>query len=164
MSKCKFCNSNLGLFSNKHYCNYCKQNTIMKITNIQNSNKLLNNDLNKKGKKISYYLEIFNALIELQKEVEAIHYMAPDILTECETTEQYIKRVNKNILNFINEQIQIILEKNSLDKNEKEIYKDFKKLYEEVSEAKIMYSEFSEVLSECQEKIKEQLIEENKKQ
>lgn len=162
MSKCNVCNSNLGIFSTKRYCDRCKNDIIKKINNLQQNNILLNNDLAKKGKKINYYLEIYSSLIEVQKEVEYIHSVAPDILINCETTETYLNRINANVLDFINEQIEIILEKNSLDNNKKEINKDLKKLYEEVSESKILYKHFSETLTKCQENIKKHFVEEIK--
>lgn len=163
MAKCKRCNTNLGFFSVETYCSNCKLELEMqneaknRIQAIQKQMLVLGKELAKKGKKLSYYLEIFDSLMGLQYEVESINEKFPDLLITSKTTDEIIESINEEILYFIEDRIEIIIEKNSIDNDIKKYNKELKKLFDEISECKVNYRQYAETLSVCQDKIKKHL-------
>lgn len=157
MSKCSVCDKNLGFFSTKTICDNCNDFMIKKVKTIIANHNILNKDYGKKGKKLSYYLEISLELIKIQEELEALSKIIPNIITECEDNESYTNKLKNNVVEYVDTQISIIKEKNSISDNQKELTKDLKKLFEEVSECKINYEFYSDVLNECQNKIKSEI-------
>lgn len=157
MAKCKICNKSLGIFSTKNICDICNNSIINDLKTLIAKHDILNNDYKKKGKKLSHYIETSIELIKIQEELEQINKVAPHIVYECESSMDYINRLKNNIIDHIDTQISIIKEKNSINDSSKELNKDLKKLFEEVSECKINYELFADILLECQNKIKEEL-------
>ena len=157
MAKCKICNKSLGIFSTKNICDICNNSIINDVKTLIAKHDILYNDYKKKGKKLAHYIETSIELIKIQEELEQINKIAPHIVSECESSMDYINRLKNNIIDHIDTQISIIKEKNSINDSSKELNKDLKKLFEEVSECKINYELFADILLECQNKIKEEL-------
>lgn len=140
--------------------NYIQDNTVhyskatieLKIREMQ----LKASDFNRILKDVQYgfknldpYLSRFKILMEIYTEMEEINNKYSLSLLPY-TSETLYQTFNEGLSKFLKNKIIVILDKHSIDDDNKFLIKDLKKVRNDIIEGKHQYPEFSDLLQEIQ--------------
>lgn len=156
--KCSNCGKTIGLLSRKTCCDNCLPIIVSRLNLIQNKNDKNVKSLSKKNKPLIYYLEILEKQIELHEEILILKSYYPEIMTYCESREEYYKEILNIVITQVKNKISIIQDKNSIQLDNKNEIKELEKLYGELSECKINFEYLKDILEDAQNFVKEYIF------
>lgn len=155
-SKDKISQSPISHTNNNAYSPYEKQLAIDSINMYTKDYNRILADVQCGFKNLDPYLSRYRILLEIYNDMEKLNSTYNLNLLKYDSKALY-DTLNTELLKFINNKILIVYDKHSIDKDNKDLIKDLKKIRSDIIEEKHTYPEFSELLQQIQFQIENEL-------